>query len=159
IKLGQGINQLVRKECLRRLRRFPDIEIESLPVDGINREGLGSEPGHAFKLCSCRLCDLPYTCLTESALIAETNQDCDHVSLLSDADDPSQQLRGLDAQRSFGGGSGAPSSFKPLSIRYLLSREPSVVPSPGTSSAALRSAASAPAPSPVWPSARPSQTW
>src|SRR5262249_11648442 len=40
IKLGHLINQLVRKECLRRLLRFPDIEIERLPVDGINREGL-----------------------------------------------------------------------------------------------------------------------
>src|SRR5262249_56984459 len=86
IKLGHPINQLLREECLRRLLRFPDIEIERLPVNGINREELGSQLRHAFKLCSCRLCDLPYTCLTESALIAETNQDCDHVSLLSDAE-------------------------------------------------------------------------
>jgi carbonic anhydrase len=40
IKLGHPINQLLRKECLRRRLRFPDIEIERLPVDGINREGL-----------------------------------------------------------------------------------------------------------------------
>src|SRR5262245_44762177 len=97
IKLGHPIHQLLRKECLRRLLRFPDIEIERLPVDGINREGLGSQLRHAFKLCSCRLCDLPYTCLTESTLIAETNQDCDHLSLLSDAERPNSAAAGFAA--------------------------------------------------------------
>src|SRR5262245_36856296 len=86
IKLGHPIDQWLRKEGLRRLLRFPDIEIERLPVDGINREGLGSEPRHAFELRSSLVCDLPYTCLTESALIAETNQDCNHVGLLNDAE-------------------------------------------------------------------------
>src|SRR5262245_57454083 len=40
IKLGHSINQLLRKECLRRLLRIPDIEIERFPVNRINREGL-----------------------------------------------------------------------------------------------------------------------
>src|SRR5262249_17798392 len=59
IKLGHAIHQLRRKERLRRVLRFPDVEVERLPVGGINRERLGFQSGHAFKLWSCRLRDLP----------------------------------------------------------------------------------------------------
>src|SRR5262245_53840806 len=62
----------------------------------------------------------------------------------------------LSAYRFFGGASGGPRSFRPLSIRYLYARR--LLPahlSPGRSSAALRYAASAPARSPVRVSASP----
>ena len=79
---GYPIDQLLRKERLRGFRGVPHVEVERLPIDRIDREGLRSEVRHAFELGPCRVRDLPYTCFVESALVPEPNQDSNHVGLL-----------------------------------------------------------------------------